>query len=362
MKIKFPSFSRNYLAAFGNYQKQGSDASLQPARDLGLQAIKLGLATLDLARVHEESLITLLSPHATARGRDRVIRRGVVFFTEAITPLEETHRGAREANVHMARMVATLTKRTKQLADSNEKLKSEIEQRKAIEDSLRASELNASQLLVKSRLMQEELRHLSRRLLFVQEDERKRISRELHDVVAQNLSGINVQLAALKKQSAADVKDIYKKIAATQRLVQKSVQIVHRFAVDLRPTLLDDLGLIPALRSYLKGFKEQAGLRLDFEASAEVENLDSTRRTVLYRVVQEALANVVKHAKASLVFVSLRHQSNMICLEVKDDGQGFPAKEEEIAKAGISHRIHTRERHGGPGRNDPYQRSLKEKT
>ena len=332
MKTKFPEFSRNYLSAFGEYLKQGNGSTLHPARDLGLQAIKLGLATLDLARIHEESLIPLLSPHGSARARDRIIRRGVVFFTEAITPLEETHRGAREANVHMERMVATLTQRTEQLADSNENLKSEIVQRKAMEDSLRISELNASKLLEESRLMQEELRHLSRRLLFVQEDERKRISRELHDVVAQNLSGINVQLAALKKQSADDVKNIYNKIALTQRLVEKSVQIVHRFAVDLRPTLLDDLGLIPALRSYLKGFIEQSGIRVVFNASLGVEKLDITRRTVLYRVVQEELANVAKHAKARQVKVGLRHQNDGVCLEIKDDGKGFSAKEEALSK------------------------------
>jgi len=333
MKTKFPALSKNYLSAFGNYLKPGAGPNLDAARDLGQQAIGLGLATLDLARIHEESLIPLLSPHGSARIRDRLIRRGVVFFTEAITPLEETHRGAREANVHMERMVATLTERTKQLADSNKKLKAEVVQRKATEDSLRVSERHASQLLEKSRAMQEELRLLSRRLLYVQEDERKRISRELHDVVAQNLSGINVQLAALKKQSTADVKTIYRNIASTQLLVQKSVQIVHRFAVDLRPTLLDDLGLIPALRSYLKEFKEQSGIRVVFKASLGVEKLDSTRRTVLYRIVQEALANVVKHAKASEAQISILHQNGIVCLEVKDDGNGFVSKDEGGAKA-----------------------------
>ena len=332
MKTKFPALARNYLSAFGNFLKPGAGSNLDAARDLGQQAIKLGLATLDLARIHEEALIPLLAPHSSARIRDRVIRRGVVFFTEAITPLEETHRGAREANVDMERMVATLTQRTKQLADSNRKLKDEIVQRKATEDSLRTSEQHASQLLEKSRAMQEELRLLSRRLLFVQEDERKRISRELHDVVAQNLSGINVQLAALKKQSTADVKTIYQNIASTQLLVQKSVQIVHRFAVDLRPTLLDDLGLIPAIRSYLKEFKAQSGIRVILKASLGVEKLDSTRRTVFYRIVQEALANVVKHAKASQAQISILHHNGIVCLEVKDDGNGFISKDDGIAK------------------------------
>ncbi len=109
-------------------------------------------------------------------------------------------------------------------------MKQEIIQRKAVEESLRASEQTSIELLEKSRQMQEELRHLSRQLLSVQEEERRKISRELHDVIAQTLTGINVRLAALKAESNGSTTELQEKITSTQRLVEKSVDIVHRFA------------------------------------------------------------------------------------------------------------------------------------
>ncbi len=332
MKMKRTAFSKNYLAVLRSHLKQTRASDLDAARVLGLQAAALGLATLDLAKIHEEALIALLLPLDSARIRNRVIRRGVTFFTEAITPIEETHRGAREANVHMKIMIETLTRRTSQLAASNGKLKQEIIQRKIVEDSLRTSELTSSQLLEKSHEMQQELRLLSRRLLSVQEDERKRISRKLHDVVVQTLTGINLRLADLKMQSATDIKDLQKKIATTQLLVEKSVTIVHCFVRDLRPTVLDDLGLIPALRSYLSGFRERSGIPVDFDACAGVEKLDSAGRTVIYRVVQEALSNVSRHAKAKRACVSIGMRDDVVCLEIHDDGKGFPATEEAFEK------------------------------
>lgn len=332
MKTKKAAFSQSYLVALRNHLERKTAPGLEAARELGLQAVTLGLAMLDLAKIHEEALITLVSSHFPARVREGVVRRGVAFFTEAITPIEETHSGARAANVHMKFMIGTLTQRTKQLAASNEKLKCEIAQRKIVEDSLRTSELTSSRLLAKSRDMQEELRLLSRRILSVQEEERKRISRELHDIVAQTLTGINVRLATLKAQSSTDVKNLYRKIEATQRLVQKSVDIVHRFARDLRPTLLDDLGLVPALRSHLKVFGEQTGIAVDFVASTGVEQLDGAGRTALYRVVQEALANIARHAKTGCAQVRLASRNGLVCLDIRDNGKGFLMKEVALTK------------------------------
>ena len=101
-----------------------------------------------------------------------------------------------------------------------------------------------NRLLEQSRLQQCQMRLLSHRLLSAQEDERKRISRELHDVIAQTLTGINVQLTTLKMEATASCKGISRKILRVQRLVEKSVDIVHQFARELRPPVLDDLGLL----------------------------------------------------------------------------------------------------------------------
>ena len=115
-------------------------------------------------------------------------------------------------------------------------------------------------------------------------------------------------------------------ISSTQRLVEKSVSIVHRFARELRPTVLDDLGLIPALRTFLKHFREQTGVQVGLTAQAAVEQLRGDQRTVLYRVAQEALTNVARHAQASRVEVRVRKLNGHVCLEIKDNGKGLPAK------------------------------------
>jgi signal transduction histidine kinase len=171
--------------------------------------------------------------------------------------------------------------------------------------------------------MQEQLRQLSRQILSAQEEERKRISRELHDVIAQTLTGINVRLAALKKEAGLNTKDFERNIVRTQRLVEKSVNVVHQFARELRPAVLDDLGLIPALHAYMKGFTTRTGVRTHLTAFAGVEQLDTARRTVLFRVAQEALTNVGRHAKASHAGVSIQKLPGCICMKINDDGKSF---------------------------------------
>jgi PAS domain S-box-containing protein len=168
------------------------------------------------------------------------------------------------------------------IATANRELKLEIVHREMAEAALKKSSAEA-------RHMQEQLRHLSHQLLLTQEEERKRISRELHDEIVQTLVGINVHLASLTVKDRVDLQELRIKITQTQRLVEKSVEIVHRFARELRPTVLDDLGLIPALQSFVKEFTKRTKIHVQFAASAEVEELDSTQRTVLYRVAQSAL-------------------------------------------------------------------------
>ena len=172
--------------------------------------------------------------------------------------------------------------------------------------------------------MQEQLRLLSRQLMSAQEDERKMISRELHDQIAQTLTGINVRLASLKTESTLNHKGLQRKISSTQRLVEKSVDIVHRFARDLRPTVLDDLGLIPALHSFMKNFTTRTGVRASLTTfTMKIDELDAARRTALFRVAQEALTNVARHARASRVEVSIQKLPDCVCMKIKDDGKSF---------------------------------------
>ncbi len=209
------------------------------------------------------------------------------------------------------------------MTDSNLKLKKEILRRKTVEESLTESKRLQAGLLENSRQQQERLRELSHQILRVQEEERKRISRELHDVIAQTLVGINVHVAALARETADAAQGLQEKIARTQLLVEESVDTVHRFAGELRPTVLDDLGLIPALQAFLASFIGKTGIQVAFQAASSVEECSDSVRTMLFRVAQEALANVSRHAKASQVTISLKRTSKVISMDITDDGQGF---------------------------------------
>ncbi|MFZ2280049.1 MAG: PAS domain S-box protein [Prosthecobacter sp.] len=222
--------------------------------------------------------------------------------------------------------------RAEVLAASNQKLELEILHRKTVEDALRTSQATSDELLETSRQMQQQLRHLSHQALQAQEDERKRISRELHDVIAQTLTGINMRLSLLQKENCTSTQELREKIAQTQQLVAESVDTVHRFARDLRPAMLDDLGLIPALESYLKDFTQQTGLEVNLKTDAGVEELGSSGRTVLYRVAQEALTNVVRHARATRVDISIQKHDGIHSMVITDNGQGFAGDDASPAK------------------------------
>lgn len=205
------------------------------------------------------------------------------------------------------------------------KLKRAVAGQRAAEDCLRTSEGTRLDLLRKSLEMQAELRRMARRIIFAQEEERKRISRELHDVIGPTLTGINLRLATLKLQTSDPAK-LEKKITEAQRLVTKSLETVNRFARDLRPALLDDLGLIPALHAFLKGFMRETGIRAELIAPRSIERVGNHKKTAFYRVVLEALSNVDHHANASQVRVEIQNCDGALVLEVVDDGEGFNPK------------------------------------
>jgi signal transduction histidine kinase len=329
MEAKLTGLSRRYQAALQKHIEQGPRASPQSADKLGRQALAAGLETLDLAKIHEQALIAMAPPSYSPGAKDGKIRRAQAFFIEAVTPIEKTHRSTREANVHLGQLNRTLRRRTGELAAKNRQLKKEILRRHAVAKALRKSKQHYSLLLEQSHHMQEQLRRLSRQILSAHEEERRRISRDLHDEVAQILTGVNLHLSTLKKEATTATKDVKRKIAHTQRLVERSLNVVHRFVSQLRPPALDILGLIPALHFYLKDFAKQTGLSIHFTGSPCVKTgqLDSTKRTVLYRVAQESLANVARHAHASLVNVSIRKLRGVIRMEVKDNGKSFQVQD-----------------------------------
>ncbi|MDZ4743910.1 MAG: histidine kinase [Verrucomicrobiota bacterium] len=211
----------------------------------------------------------------------------------------------------------------KELTATKSRLKKEISRRESAEGKLRQSKLHYSKLLKESDLLQGQLRHLTHQVLLDQEDDREEISRELHDDIAQTLTGINIHLASLSREAVINTKGLKKIISHTQKLVEQAVNIVHRFASDLRPTVLDDLGLIPALHSYMKDFTKRTKIPIRFTAFAGVKELSNARRTVLYRVTLSALTNIAQHADASLITVSIKKTNTTIDLCIHDNGKSF---------------------------------------
>ncbi len=149
-------------------------------------------------------------------------------FTEAIIPIVKKRQADLKANVRLAQLNKALGRRTADLAASNRSLKKGIIQRKSAEQALRKTETHSAKLLRQSYHLQRHLRHLVHRILSAQEVERKKISRELHDEVAQTLLGINVRLLILKKAAHGDTANLKKEIANTQHLVKESLQSITK--------------------------------------------------------------------------------------------------------------------------------------
>jgi signal transduction histidine kinase len=176
--------------------------------------------------MHEEALMALTA----ANGKAGAMKRAEVFFKEAIAPIEDTHHAAREANADLNQANKTLDRRTVDLADSKASLKKGITRRKTLERLLRKSGKHSQKLLKESRHLQKHLQHLTHQVLFAHEDKRKKISTDLRDEIGQTLLGINVRLLTLKQAAMVDTASLKQDIVSTQRLVDRSVKIINRFA------------------------------------------------------------------------------------------------------------------------------------
>jgi len=218
--------------------------------------------------------------------------------------------------LHSEELEMTVVERTAKLTATNKRLSYALYCNKK-------SSNRYLKLFSESQRIQEKLRQLSRQVLSVQEEEQKAISRDLHDEVVQTLNGIGIELAALQLGQGIDPASINKKLARARRLVAKSATAVHRFARNLRPSVLDDLGLIPALNAYNKQISKKKKIRIHLTESGKIEALENAKQAVLFRVAQEALTNVVRHARATEVKISIRQVDDSILMEIKDDGKAF---------------------------------------
>jgi PAS domain S-box-containing protein len=197
----------------------------------------------------------------------------------------------------------------------------DIRERKQAEKALRESREHYIRLFEEARTMEENLRQLSNKVLTAQEEERKHISRELHDEIGQTLTAANVSIAMLRKHAQSDP-EFARKVESAQRLLEQCMDMVHRFARELRPSMLDHLGPFAAMQNYVKTYTERTGIVVDLENTADIERVDVQQGTVLYRVAQESLTNVFKHAQATRVRIRLMQHANTVVLEITDNGRG----------------------------------------
>ena len=175
--------------------------------------------------------------------------------------------------------------------------------------------------------LEREARRYSSRLLTSIEDERRRIGRELHDETSQTLAATLINLDLMEKGLGTCPADVRERVAISSELIGHTLEQLKLLIYDLRPAMLDDLGLIPALRWYIRTHLGGTDLVVDTDFEATDERLASETETALYRIAQESLANVVKHAHATRVAVRLEMRPGYVSFAVHDDGVGFDPDE-----------------------------------
>jgi signal transduction histidine kinase len=195
--------------------------------------------------------------------------------------------------------------------------------------------LRMIRLEAQSRTAESELRRLSGQLRTAQENERKYLSRELHDQVGQMLTGLKMELAALARANASSDPEVAGRITRAKGAVEQTLRVVRNIAMLLRPSMLDDLGLTPALAWHIKEFSRSSSVSVDSDIDPELDSLPDEYRTCIYRIIQEALTNCARHARARKVTVRLKGTPASVLVTVADDGIGFDTAAHRRAGLGL---------------------------
>ena len=211
-----------------------------------------------------------------------------------------------------AELEERVRERTLELAESNVALAAEVAERRTAE---------------------ERVKHLLRQLVGIQEDERRRIARDLHDHLGQQLTALRLNLEALRERCGED-EELYRQLEQTQEVARRLDADVDFLAWELRPAALDDLGLVPALTKFIQDWSQHFRIPAEFHHNGlEGVRLAPEIETNLYRIAQEALNNIYKHARARRADLILERRDNHVALIVEDDGAGFDANEETLPAA-----------------------------
>lgn len=199
--------------------------------------------------------------------------------------------------------------RTSDLIAANKRLVREIDARKKTERKMRRS--------------REELRRLSEHLQQIGEEGRAHVAREVHDQLGQSLSAVRIDLACLRQQVAGKDESLTRQVGEIERQIGDAMQSVREICRELRPPVLDDFGLVTALKWHLREFEKKTGIDCVLMIDDEISALHKGLGLVIFRVYQEAMTNILRHASATRVEVALKHQKDHLVLKVKDNGKGI---------------------------------------
>lgn len=255
-------FREVYTADLKEYVATRSEGALCRAGELGRQALDQRASIVELAAIHHQALGGLLESESDQKRRGAALCAGAEFFAEFVFPYEMAHRGFQDVLLALRQV--------------NETLEAEI----------------------------------------------KRIAYAVHDEAGQLLVAVHLALADIKRDLP---KLQQKQIQKVEELLNQVEKYLRQYSHELRPTILDDLGWIPAIRILAEGVSKRAGIPIHIEATL-AKRLPPAAETTLYRVMQEALQNVVKHAKAGNVWINAWGEGAVLCCSIKDDGRGFDAR------------------------------------
>jgi len=206
-----------------------TDGAAEMARELGAQAVELGLDTMELAKIHQEALSELTPDDCDKESVLRLTARAAVFFNATLVQIESNHSTAQQINAGLVNVELALLQRTLELADAGRKLKTGIEQRKVADANLKSSKAKSVRLLKELQALEADLKAVTLQLYNTQETERKRMSSRLHEEIAMTLLGIHVRLLSLQKEVATTHTSFTRGIDTTRRLVDQASATINHF-------------------------------------------------------------------------------------------------------------------------------------
>ena len=257
------SFEDEYRSSLLEYTAGGGETALGRAYELGRRALTEQKSLVEIASLHHQAVLALLREAETEKRREELLGSSAAFLAECLSPFEMAHRGFQDA--------------VKALRQLNETLEEEI----------------------------------------------KRIAYAVHDEAGQLLVAVYLALAEMAPELPEPQQA---QVARIKELLNQVEKHLRRYSHELRPTILDDLGWVPAIRFLAEGISKRADLPIHIDATVS-GRLPGVVETALYRIVQEALTNAVKHAKASNVWICAWKESLVLCCSIRDDGGGFDPRQ-----------------------------------